>query len=84
MCAMASKLYDSDSTNIAKSSPKMTQKKQPVLNVLQIYQILSLRFEQNFQRSFYMISVSLKCNGIKIVWMRFRNKTKSSPKVTKK
>ena len=79
MCAKASKSYDYDLTNIAKSNPKMT-KNQPVLNFLQTSQILSLSFEQNFLQSFYMILLSLKCNGTKNVCLSSDTQQKVAPK----
>ena len=69
--------------NRARSSPKMT-KKQSFLNFLQFFQILSLRFEWNFLQSFHTILGSYVCHGIKIVWLWFDNRARSSPKMTKK
>ena len=83
MCAMASKLYDCDLTNIAKKSPKIT-KKQPVLTFLQISQKLFLRIERNFRQSFYIKLVSLKCNDIKLVCLWSDKQQKVAPKKPKK
>ena len=65
-CAKASKSYGWDVRNIAKISPKMARKV-----IFQFFfrfsQKLSKRFERNFLQSFFTISQSYMCNGIKIV-----------------
>ena len=81
---MASKSYGWDVRNIAKIRPKMA-KKQPIFDFFRFSQKLSIRFERNFLQSFYTISESYMCNGIKIVcgW-DVRNIAKFSPKMAKK
>ena len=79
LCAMSSKPFDCDLTNIVKSSPKVT-KKQPVLNILQLFQILALQFERNFLQSIYTILGSYVCNGFKIVFLWSHKHSKKESK----
>ena len=51
VCAKASKSYDWNVRNIAKTSPKMA-KKQPFFNCFRFFQKLSKRCERNFLQSF--------------------------------
>ena len=68
-CAKASKWYDLDVRNIAKTSPKMA-KKQSFFDFFRFSQKLSIRFERIFLQSFYTILWSFMCNFIKFEWLR--------------
>ena len=67
-CAKTSNSYGWDVRNIAKISPKMA-KKQPFFDFFRFSQKLSIRFERNFLKSFYIIIESYMCNFNKFVWL---------------
>ena len=81
---MASKLYGWDSGNIAKNSPKATEKQPTVMWSFSMFQKSSERFQRKLLQSFHTIWSPICAMASKLIGWKLRNIARSSPEKIKK